>query len=418
MNKPHAERLLKFYSDHLHEVIVPFWMDRGIDRQDGGYFTCFDNTGERLVGTDKYVWSQGRFVYVLSALAELTGRGEPYLSDAKWGVDFLREHCLTPNAHCAFLLAKQGEPKEPTPGSGLEVSTYADCFVAGGFAKYAEQTGDQEILDAAVRIYDSILQRIEAGTFKTEPYPLPPGYKSHGVSMIALNTAQDLSAAMRRLQDDRLSEISNRCAAFAAEIMGKFVADGLVREAVGPDGEPPDNIIGRYVNPGHMAESMWFIMHHGRATGDEKLIAKAARLVKSAFRVGWDDQYGGLFQYVDKDGGKPAGSTAGIESCPMIPKLASDWDTKLWWVHSEALYASLLGHVLTGDDELLRMHNKLHEYTFATFPNPNKDVGEWIQIRGRTGEPVAKTVALPVKDPMHIWRNLILLIHLLREIAR
>ena len=40
---------------------------------------------------------------------------------------------------------------------------------------------------------------------------------------------------------------------------------------------------------------------------------------------------------------------------------------------------------------------------------------EWIQIRTREGYPQEKVVALPVKDPYHIIRNVILIIELLEE---
>lgn len=43
----------------------------------------------------------------------------------------------------------------------------------------------------------------------------------------------------------------------------------------------------------------------------------------------------------------------------------------------------------------------------ATFPDP--DGQEWIQIRSRDGSPLDEVVALPVKDPMHIARSLLLL---------
>lgn len=38
---------------------------------------------------------------------------------------------------------------------------------------------------------------------------------------------------------------------------------------------------------------------------------------------------------------------------------------------------------------------------------------EWVQIRTRSGQPEEKVVALPVKDPYHIIRNLILILELL-----
>ena len=54
---------------------------------------------------------------------------------------------------------------------------------------------------------------------------------------------------------------------------------------------------------------------------------------------------------------------------------------------------------------------KLHDYTFSTFPNPDKQVGEWLQLRDRAGRPLAGPVGgrLPVKDPYHITRALYLL---------
>ena len=49
---------LDFYRRELLENILPFWIERALDRDYGGYFTCFNNGGTELVSTDKYVWSQ------------------------------------------------------------------------------------------------------------------------------------------------------------------------------------------------------------------------------------------------------------------------------------------------------------------------------------------------------------------------
>ena len=52
----------------------------------------------------------------------------------------------------------------------------------------------------------------------------------------------------------------------------------------------------------------------------------------------------------------------------------------------------------------------MHAYTFATFPDgPGL---EWTQIRSRNGKPLDEVVALPVKDPFHIARALLLLVEL------
>jgi N-acylglucosamine 2-epimerase len=52
------------------------------------------------------------------------------------------------------------------------------------------------------------------------------------------------------------------------------------------------------------------------------------------------------------------------------------------------------------------------DYSFRVFPQPDPAVGEWIQIRDRRGQPLERVVALPVKDPYHIARNLIQVLEL------
>jgi N-acylglucosamine 2-epimerase len=60
--------LRKFYIDHLFNVLNPFWMKFGIDRDNGGFYTCFNNRGDKLLSKEKYIWSQGRFLWMLSRL--------------------------------------------------------------------------------------------------------------------------------------------------------------------------------------------------------------------------------------------------------------------------------------------------------------------------------------------------------------
>jgi N-acylglucosamine 2-epimerase len=149
-----------------------------------------------------------------------------------------------------------------------------------------------------------------------------------------------------------------------------------------------------------------------RSAADPTL-ALAVRAVKRAFEVGWDEAYGGLLLFADQDGGPPAGSLAGLEGERMAQKVLADWSSKLWWVHSEALYATLLAWRLTGDEALLACYRRVFDYTFRTFPNPDREIGEWIQIRDRQGRPEQRVVALPVKDPFHIIRNVAMIIDLL-----
>lgn len=419
MNKTDLQGRLAFYREHLYETIMPFWLGRSIDKEHGGYFTCFNSQGDQLISTDKYVWSQGRMVWLLAKLAELEDDPAEYLTLAKAGYEFLRDHSFLPSGHSAFLLTREGVPKEPFKDQGYDISTYADCFVVLGFAKYAAMQRDIEAFDLALKLYDSITDRYERNEFLTNPEPLPEGYRAHGIPMILLNTSEELLSAAETLQHPSEDHVANWYHRFAGDLMENFIdKDGTIRELIHATLDADTHLLSRYVNPGHSLEDMWFLMHYAiRAGGDRKqeIIDLACQVVKRMFQLGWDTEHGGLHHFVDAEGGKPKGELGLFADHPLTKKVLEGWSDKLWWVHSEAVYVTLLGYTLTGDADLRELYEKIHDYTFRTFPHPDPTVGEWIQIRDRQGQPMEKVVALPVKDPFHISRNLILLIALLEN---
>jgi N-acylglucosamine 2-epimerase len=416
-NKKYLADLIVFYNDQLFKEVLPFWLTNGIDNQYGGYFNCFNNTGEKRLSTDKYVWSQGRFIWLFSKMAELKSNSE-YLALAKTGVDFLMTHCFLEDGSCAYLLDREGAPQEPESGKGYNYSIYADCFAVLGFAKYAAMRREHSVLNAAMQLYDSIINRIGRNDFQTNPEPTPKGYKCHGVPMILLNVSQELAGALSVLGHPRAAEIEQRCVAFWDEITKDFRDGDIILELVSLKDRTEQSLLTRFINPGHNIENMWFVMRQAMKENDFGTITLAVDVVAKMFELGWDSQYGGLYHFVDREGGRPAGEVGlGCENS-LTEKIQNDWDSKLWWVHSEALYTTLLGYSLTGDQRMMDYYQKIHDYTFATFPNPNRRVGEWIQIRDRYGKPLDKVVGLPVKDPFHIIRNFMLIIELLQTMER
>ena len=51
------------YITDLKENIMPFWLKYGLDRVNGGVYTCLDRDG-KLMDTTKSVWFQGRFGFI------------------------------------------------------------------------------------------------------------------------------------------------------------------------------------------------------------------------------------------------------------------------------------------------------------------------------------------------------------------
>lgn len=410
------DRLLAFYKNHLNEVLLPFWL-RALDRERGGVYTCFNNTGTERVGTDKYTWSQGRFIWLLSRMAAmcqdrtLEGDGALYLEHAAKTVEFLNRHVFLDNGNCAYVLSEDGEMIEPVPGQGFDTSFYADCFVVLGFAEYAKAAGDRATLERALKLYRRIEERLASGDARSEPYPVPPGYAAHSFSMIMLNVSQELADALQQMEHAESAEIRNKSVGYMDKVMNRFVRpDGLVTELLAEDDSLRDTLLARHLAPGHAIECMWFVMTEAQKTGRPDLVGKAAEVVKRSFEIGWDPEFGGLYRYVDYGGGQPQGRLIGDRFEALI---RDTWDMKIWWPHSEALYTLLLAYRMTHEQVFWDYYERTHDYVFRTFPNPDRSVGEWIQIRDRQGEPVQKLVALPVKDPYHIIRNVLLAIELL-----
>ena len=69
------------YKEDLIKSILPFWLENGIDKENGGIFTCLDEKGE-LYGREKSVWFQGRALWTFSKAYTLIERNPRYLEAA------------------------------------------------------------------------------------------------------------------------------------------------------------------------------------------------------------------------------------------------------------------------------------------------------------------------------------------------
>ena len=375
---------------------------------------------------DKYTWSQGRFVWVFSKLAMMdcgtfTEKERKHFLDlAKKGRDFLEKHCLLgeDDWRCVFLMDETGKHKYVEGWDRLDMSIYADCFVIAAFAKYSLAANHQESYLFAKKLYQSAVDRVKSGNFTTLPYPLSPQYRAHGIPMIFSNTTKEVYEAALKFDAEFCAELKENLSNFTSDILTNFVDENkILHEIISADNGFIDNILGQHVNPGHTLEDVWFIIDAGDILDRSDFIQEAIAIAAKTFEIGWDTEYGGLLHYCGLDGGEPVGSSEGVEQEAMYRQLEG-WADKLWWVHSEALYTSLLCFDRTKEQKFLEHFDKVFAYTFEKFPNPDREIREWVQILRRDGKPTDKVVALPVKDPYHIMRNLIQIIELLYNMTK
>ncbi|MCP4178201.1 MAG: N-acylglucosamine 2-epimerase [bacterium] len=412
------KELLNFYITEIKDNFWPYW-NNYIDEEYGGVFTCISNDGKELINEDKYLWSQGRYLWMLCKLYSLSGKislgidREKLKFNSCKTVKFITENAILDSSKIVFLTDKSGNYKKIEHCDRLDASIYADCFVILGLANFIKTfNGDDKLIKLLIDLYQSVIQRVEKHDFLSEPYPIPVGFRTHAIPMILINVELELITSFRAKNIQLPEELETNIDLHVNEIVNEFYNnDNTISEFIRDNGDRDYSLLGNHRNPGHTLECMWFILQYSNLFKKFELIDKINDIIKRNLDIGWDKKFGGLLRFTDNEGNKPGG----LFNNSRYEKLILDtWDMKLWWPHSEALYALLYANKFKKDSELSSWFEKLFEYSFRTFPNDTDK--EWIQIRKRNGQPNDMVVALPVKDPFHIIRFLILSIELLAEI--
>ena len=383
--------LRDLYRRTLLDDVLPFWTRHAIDAN-GGINTCIGDDGT-VASRDRWNWSQWRAVWVFSKLYNAIEPRPEWLAIAQGIHDFVVAHGPLPDGHWPLLLSGEGQLQR-----GYE-SIYVDGFALYGLAELWRATHDEAVLGRAMATFRAVEGALHANAPPpTWPYPTASGLMTHGVSMIFSMVCHELAEASGDAAVRAAADREHR------KVMGVFLRPqrGLVLEWLTRDCAEIDPPKGTAVIPGHAIESMWFQMHIARAAGDMATLDRAVAAIRRHLEIGWDPEYGGgLLLAVDAEGGDEVG-------WPYA-------DTKLWWPHTEALYATLLAYEHCREPWCLEWHERVREYAYANFPVP--DHGEWRQKLDRRGNPITAVVALPVKDPFHLPRALIYCIEVLDRLT-
>ncbi|WP_346862677.1 AGE family epimerase/isomerase [uncultured Draconibacterium sp.] len=377
------------YKNELLQRVIPFWENYSIDKKYGGYFTCLDREG-KVFDTDKFVWLQARQVWMFSKLYNEVEQKESWLKIATDGADFLDKFGHDDHLNWYFSLTREGKPLVQP------YNIFSDCFAAMAFGQLYKATGNQEYANKATSTFENIIARSEnpKGQYN-KLYPGTRPLKGFSLPMILCNLSLELE---HLLEPDLVENTINSCIHEVMEVF--YQADsGLIFENVQPDGSIQDSFEGRLLNPGHAIEAMWFIMDLAVRKNDREMIDKAVGIVLRTLEYGWDTKYGGIFYFLDSKG---------------FPPQQLEWDQKLWWVHIETLISLIKGYSLTGNQQCLHWFEKVHDYTWSHFADP--DYSEWFGYLNRQGEVLLPLKGGKWKGCFHVPRGLFQVWKTLEEI--
>lgn len=389
--KEYIKSWAESYKKDLTENIMPFWMEYGLDRENGGVYTCVNRDGS-LMDTTKSVWFQGRFAFICSFAYNNVEKNQEWLDAAKSTLEFIEKHCFDEQGHMYFSVTAEGKPLRKRR------YVFSETFAAIAMSEYALATGDQHWAKRAIQVFEDTQRFLATPGFLPAKFEADVKLQGHSIVMILINVG---SCIRKVVNDPKLTQQIDE----SIEKLKKYFIHPEFKcllETVGENGEFIDTNMTRTINPGHCIETSWFIMEEAKLRGwDKPMFDLALQVFDWSWDWGWDKQYGGIINFRD---------------CKNLPSQDCSQDMKFWWPQCETIIASLYAYLGTGDEKYLYRHERISEWTYAHFPDA--EYGEWYGYLHRDG-----TVAQPAKGnlykgPFHIPRMMIKGYMLCQEILK
>ena len=389
--KEYIKSWAESYKKDLTENIMPFWMKYGLDRENGGVYTCVYRDGS-LMDTTKSVWFQGRFAFICSFAYNNVEKNQEWLDAAKSTLEFIEKHCFDEQGHMYFSVTAEGKPLRKRR------YVFSETFAAIAMSEYALATGDQHWAKRAIQVFEDTQRFLATPGFLPAKFEADVKLQGHSIVMILIN----VGSCIRKVVDD--PKLTQQIDESIEKLRKYFIHPEFkcLLETVGENGEFIDTNMTRTINPGHCIETSWFIMEEAKLRGwDKPMLDMALQVFDWSWDWGWDKQYGGIINFRD---------------CKNLPPQDYSQDMKFWWPQCETIIASLYAYLGTGDEKYLYRHERISEWTYAHFPDA--EYGEWYGYLHRDG-----TVAQPAKGnlykgPFHIPRMMIKGYMLCQEILK
>lgn len=389
--KEYIKSWAESYKKDLTENIMPFWMEYGLDRENGGVYTCVNRDGS-LMDTTKSVWFQGRFAFICSFAYNNVEKSQEWLDAAKSTLEFIEKHCFDEQGHMYFSVTAEGKPLRKRR------YVFSETFAAIAMSEYALATGDQHWAKRAIQVFEDTQRFLATPGFLPAKFEADVKLQGHSIVMILIN----VGSCIRKVVDD--PKLTQQIDESIEKLKKYFIHPEFkcLLETVGENGEFIDTNMTRTINPGHCIETSWFIMEEAKLRGwDKPMFDLALQVFDWSWDWGWDKQYGGIINFRD---------------CKNLPPQDYSQDMKFWWPQCETIIASLYAYLGTGDEKYLYRHERISEWTYAHFPDA--EYGEWYGYLHRDG-----TVAQPAKGnlykgPFHIPRMMIKGYMLCQEILK
>lgn len=362
------EELKNDYRQRIFNQYLPFWEKGGFDKELGG-FMCELNDDGSVVNDEKYIWYQGRGVWVYSFLYNNFGKDRKFLQIAEKTRDFLVNKMYMGKGQWHESVNRQGIPIVSSVSQGTSKDIYGALFSAAGLIELYKATGNKDDLEIALT---SLKESVK--TYNNPDYEgiTVPGIDSKGLRTLghSFMLIWPLTNLLSFYEDHELEELIN-------EHVNHVINDFWNSEY----GINNENLFHDYTRlPGHEAvmftghylETLWMILHEALRKKDNQLFNTVKARIRRLIEMTWDYVFEGMGSedyYVFSTGDKCQGP---------------EFDLKVMWSHTELLVATMTILEYTGEIWAKEWYERGREFCLKNMADTG--TGVWRQAVDRFGQ--------------------------------
>jgi mannobiose 2-epimerase len=380
----------------LAAKVLPYWYDRCVDWQRGGYVLSDDAAKPAPPATEKMIVTQVRMIWGFSH-AYLKGFRDPqrdYLKAARQGYEFLQKRFLDPlNGGYYWRTDLEGKPVNDRK------YLYGESFVIYAFVEYHRASGDPQPLRDVLELYRVVQKRCHDaanggwGEHYTRDWKLltqqNPRIEVEVAGLKSANAHLHWMEALAELYDATRDPDVKRSLIEALEINQRQFypkAPGKACFHKRPDWGFVTDPKSAGVSYGHNVEFAWLMIRAEEVLGRQPSWDHFDAVINHALKYGTDPVRGGLYN-------------RGFDDQP-----ATDTD-KVWWSQSEWM-AALTDGLKHRDNPAWRdALAKLVAFLRAYQINPAD--GIWLDTVTTDGKPKSAAKAHNWKANYHDVRGLV-----------
>ncbi|MFC1608404.1 AGE family epimerase/isomerase, partial [Candidatus Latescibacterota bacterium] len=350
------------YRSRIFDQYLPFWEKGGYDLVRGGFVTELRDDGS--VQTDeKYIWYQGRGIWVYSYIYNNIDKNRKWLDIANKSRDFMVKHMYNGDGLWKQMVNADGSPKQRSD-QGSSKDIYGPMFAAAGLVQLYKAGGNEKDLELAKASILKSVERYESPNYEGVIVDGKPG-RSQGHSFMMIWTITQL---LKIDNDSRFLEIIQE---HVDHVMNDFwnLDYGISNETLNHDYSRIPTQAGSF-SPGHTIEVLWMVMHETLRNGNGTTFYRCKNRIRRVLEMGWDYVFEGL------------GDTRYHVFANEDHAAGGVFDIKTMWAHTEVLIATMLTLEYTGDVWALEWYERARAFTHRAMTT---DHGVWRQAVDRFG---------------------------------